>query len=109
MKTTVRITREVPDCEGGFEEVEYEVSCHVSPLIPAVTTGPVENSHPEEGGDVEILKVTEVGTNKEVNLEFSSEEHADIDERALEQAAESDDGPEWDDDDRWDQRHYCDD
>jgi hypothetical protein len=90
-------SREVPDDEGGFKELNYDLTLEVSPLIPAVTSGPVEHSHPAEGGEVELIKVELDG--KEVKLEFTDEEWSIIDERALEAAAEDDGGPEWDDDD----------
>jgi hypothetical protein len=100
MKVTVPFSREIPDGEGGYRELNYDLTCDVSPLIPAVTTGPIEHSHPAEGGEVELVEAECDG--KKVQLELTAEEWAIIDERAIEAAGEDDGGPEWDDDDRFD-------
>lgn len=82
-----------PTCEDGgceLEEKEYEVSGHVSAIIPARLYGPPEDCYPAEGGEVEDITVTLAG--KEVDLDGFSSKDQDRMIDMLAEAAGDDDG-----------------
>lgn len=66
------------------EEIEVDVSAHVTPYVPARTSGDPDDCYPAEGGDVEDLTATVDGK----PFELTAEEYADACERVGEAAGE---------------------
>lgn len=44
-----------------LEDTPFDVEFDVSKYVPAKVSGPPENCHPEEGGEVDITEVTVMG------------------------------------------------
>lgn len=89
---TIEFIRE-SDVEGG-EERTYEVIGTVGAYRAARINCPVEDSYPEEGGEVEICSVTMDG--KPVELEeFSAEEILEMEDLLSDAAADWE--PDYDD------------
>lgn len=51
-------------------EVEYDAT----PYVPAQTYGPPENCHPEEGGEIDIISITNQLNGEEVVLDKQQED-----------------------------------
>lgn len=85
--------------ERNGEELEVEVSAHVSPIVRGRYHGPWEDCYPDEGGEVGTVTATFEGK----PFELTDAELSDAEDRLGEVAAEDyrtgayDDGPEPDD------------
>lgn len=55
--------------ERGDEKITVQVSCYLSPYVPAKISGPPEHCHPEEGGELEDLKATVNGADFELTAD----------------------------------------
>jgi hypothetical protein len=55
---TDTLSIELTGHKGYGAEIECEVSFTRTPVVPARTSGPAEDCHPEEGGETEIVSVT---------------------------------------------------
>lgn len=84
MKTTITMSVAMED----GEDAEVEVTGTISPFVRGRTQGLPENCYPDEGGDVEVEKVTLDG--KPFELSDAQEEAA---KDLLAEAAAEDDGP----------------
>lgn len=77
------------ETEEGVEHV-YEVECAVSPVIRATRLDP------EEGGEVEVIRVTPVGDAPPLpEDDLSPGEIETIEDAARDAASEPEDVPEW--------------
>jgi hypothetical protein len=77
--------------------IDVTILGRVSPFVRGRTSGLPENCYPDEGGNVEIIEVFEA---RDVPWtgDLTAAEREAIEEALTESAADSYDGPFWDDD-----------
>jgi len=71
-------------------EVEYDAT----PFVPGYISGPPENCYPDEGGEIEITKVCQLGGTEDLTEVLLSAFLAAIEEKLAEDEAEDLDEPD---------------